>query len=1173
MNSGQLVAMLQHFRRLTGVGEIADLSDRQLLERYAVDRDEMAFAALLQRHGCMVWNVCRCVLSDCADADDAFQATFLVLIHKATTLSGRESLAAWLQGVAWRVARKVKAEAARRCIKESRAEREDKMDFMAEMERRDLRALLDEELDRLPEKYRAPLVLCYLEGMSYTEAARQLGWRDGTVCGRLARARELLRQRLSRRGLALSGAALTAALTEPASAPATTVAAVSRMAALFALGQMAAGSISPPVATLAQGVLQAMSVARLRTMAVLVAAFCLVASGGGLAAHRIWTTKESPPRTDTPIAKGTKQPSKESRIRTDLHGDPLPAGALLRMGTVRFRSGDCIGQIAYSPDGKILAAGGYHGKIYLYDAATGRKLRQWDAFASEFPSLAFAPDGKTLASAGSRTIQIWDMATGKELHRFEVKVDRPVHDHYLKKIAPLVFSHDGKSLAWVAADRSIRLWDAQTGKESAKLTGHQEPIRCLAFSTDDRRLFSAGGNAVDIGTVRIWQLPGGKELRQFSLHRRQASAQPDPLCFSPDGKALAVAVHEWLPPKKGANAFLNAYAITFMDLETGKENRKLEAQPGRMKAASFSPDGKTLAAMQGVETIVGNHHTDINNRLLVWDIATGKLRWDAPAYAENLHQGPCHLVFSPDGKKLAASATASSLHVWEVARGREGPELAKAHDDKTDCVVFSPDGRTLASGSADHTISLWDASSGKQRLRLYGHKGDVSALAFSPDGKLLASASRFDDQTVRLWNLATGKELRQYFVPSVPEGNGTFLGVATWVAFMANGKILAAAGTDRKVRLWDVATGKELLNRVVRGLPLRSKQGADAGTDFVQEVAYTPDGRTMALTIGGKNIHVADVAAGQRLFQFGKDGNTTAHLALSPDGKTLLCGGRSRSFRLVEIASGKDSHKIDVAVPKNDEILALASAPDGRTVAVAAGHFHGWIYLFDVPTGKQLLHLQGAASRVNGLAFSPDGNKLASAQNDATALVWDVSAARRNLPAPDLIKLNLDRLWKELKDDDAPKAHAALWSLVAAPDKAVPFLKEHLHAVPRVPPDRLRQLIADLDADDFARREEASRGLAKLGIEAEPALRKALEDKPSLEMRRRAEALLKDLSCQTEMTAEALRQLRAIQVLEQIGSPEARQILTTLVQGAPAAPATRDAVAALQRLHRRTSKP
>jgi WD40 repeat protein len=496
-----------------------------------------------------------------------------------------------------------------------------------------------------------------------------------------------------------------------------------------------------------------------------------------------------------------------------------------------------------------------------------------------------------------------------------------------------------------------------------------------------------------------------------------------------------------------------------------------------------------------------------------------------------------------------------------VTRGQEAPESTESHHDQTYCVVFSPDGRTLASGSADHAIVLWDPVTGKQRSRLDGHQGTVSSLAFSPDGKYLASACRWNDQTVRLWDLATGKELRQYWVPSVPTGDGGGWGVGTWVAFTANGRILAAGGTDHKLRLWDVATGKELFNEEIRGLPALPK-GNDAFKSFPFDVVFCGDGRVLAFSIEN-TIYISDVASGQMLFRFDKNGLV---LALSPDGKTLL--ELSVGFvRLKEVASGRDIGKMDL--PEGFAVAAFST--DGRMVAVSTGEANATIHLFDVPTGKELLRLQGHKSYVASLAFSPDGSKLASGQWDSTALIWDVSPARRKLPRKDLMPQDLERLWMELRDADAVKAHAALWTLVAAPEKAVPFLKEHLQPVPHVSAERLRRLIADLDADDFSSRDEASRSLARLGIEGEPALRKELETKPPLEKRRRVEALLGGLACQTEMTPDALRQLRAIQVLEQIGSPEARQMLAALSQGAPAAPATRDAAAALTRLDGRVT--
>jgi len=183
------------------------------------DDDEAAFAAIVQRHSGMVWGVCRRVLHDPNDVDDAFQAVFLVLLNRSASLRQRDSLASWLQSVAWRLARKAKVQAIHRKKKEARAPLIADAAAPGPAEQPDLRDVLDEELERLPEKYREPLILCYLEGKSYTEAADCLGWPPGTVSGRLARGREVLRRRLCSRGVAPGLALITAKSFEPVTAP------------------------------------------------------------------------------------------------------------------------------------------------------------------------------------------------------------------------------------------------------------------------------------------------------------------------------------------------------------------------------------------------------------------------------------------------------------------------------------------------------------------------------------------------------------------------------------------------------------------------------------------------------------------------------------------------------------------------------------------------------------------------------------------------------------------------------------------------------------------------------------------------------------------------------------------------------------------------------------------
>lgn len=312
MASGQLHPVLRVLRRLVAAGSGGDATDRQLLQRFAGRREEAAFAALVGRHGPMVLGVCRRVLHDAHDADDAFQATFLVLARKAGSLARPEKLANWLYGVACRTAARARAETARRRAHErqfpampSAEARPDGAESFHE-----LRPVLDEELQRLPDKYRAPLVLCYLEGKTYAEAAQVLGWAEGTVSGRLARARGLLRGRLTRRGLTLAAGALATALPQsaaPAAVPPALADTTARAATLFAAGPAAAGAgtISAPAAALAERVLQTMFVTRRKIVALLVLASSLLATGAGLFAYHALAT----PQTEPPVARPSEPPS------------------------------------------------------------------------------------------------------------------------------------------------------------------------------------------------------------------------------------------------------------------------------------------------------------------------------------------------------------------------------------------------------------------------------------------------------------------------------------------------------------------------------------------------------------------------------------------------------------------------------------------------------------------------------------------------------------------------------------------------------------------------------------------------------------------------------------------------------------------------------------------------
>jgi RNA polymerase sigma factor (sigma-70 family) len=257
-----------------------DPADGQLLARFVAARDEAAFAALLRRHGPMVLAVCRRLLRDAHEAEDAFQATFLVLVHKARSLGRPEALGPWLHGVAYRAAAHAR-QAARRRARQREVAAMPVGGPADEVVWRELRPVLDEELGRLPQKYRGALVLFYLEGKSTEEVARQLGCPKGTVLSRLARGRDRLRDRLVRRGVALSVWALVTVLAEkaaPAAVPAALAEGAVKAAALTAAGQAAAGAIPAGVAALTEGVLRSMLLSKLKVVAAVVLALSLAAA-------------------------------------------------------------------------------------------------------------------------------------------------------------------------------------------------------------------------------------------------------------------------------------------------------------------------------------------------------------------------------------------------------------------------------------------------------------------------------------------------------------------------------------------------------------------------------------------------------------------------------------------------------------------------------------------------------------------------------------------------------------------------------------------------------------------------------------------------------------------------------------------------------------------------------
>jgi len=322
MPNGQLQLLLRQIRRIADPGRTAAVSDACLLESFVTRRDEAAFELLLWRHGAMVLNLCRRLLRREQDAEDAFQATFLTLVSKAASITKRASLASWLYKVAYRIALTARArDASIRPLPQSLAEGLASADS-GQLPDYDLGLVLDQEINRLPEKYRAPFVLCYLQGKTNEEAARDLGCPKGTVLSRLARARERLRWRLSRRGLALSAGFLGAVVSDRALS-ATLLDHTVKSALLGGSGSTAAGMINARVAALTEGVIRTMFLTKVKSMAALLLVLGLVGSGAGLLTHGTHAAAAAdqangqPDITQGPVREGIPDNPYEPRIVTE----------------------------------------------------------------------------------------------------------------------------------------------------------------------------------------------------------------------------------------------------------------------------------------------------------------------------------------------------------------------------------------------------------------------------------------------------------------------------------------------------------------------------------------------------------------------------------------------------------------------------------------------------------------------------------------------------------------------------------------------------------------------------------------------------------------------------------------------------------------------------------------
>ncbi len=773
--------------------------------------------------------------------------------------------------------------------------------------------------------------------------------------------------------------------------------------------------------------------------------------------------------------------------RLDRFGDPLPAGALVRLGSVRLRPETPALACAFAPDGKTLYSVGNEPAVHAWDPATGKLRRRVSLPGGGGRCFAVTPDGKALVvGCPDGAVRFVDAATGAE-QRALTGADSTL-------VVSLSLSADGKTLVSQHATGMVVVWDVVAGKAHNPVqTRSPGSFPRTAVLPDGKHFVTARAD----DTLHLMDAATGKEVRAFEMGAAPPGRGIQPshvqrVVVSPDGKLLAYS--GW------------GQTVTICSVETGKVVGRMDSPSSLTLGLAFAPSGRFLAlgGYPGVR---------------IFGIASGKelRRLDAPPPIS-----VAFLAYAPDGQTLAAIGQDGALRLWDVIESRElHPPVG--HAGSVQNLLFLDNSKRLVSYGGDARLVAWDVATGREVDQHRSLPFTPATMMRSPDGKGVQGLGY--DRSLHVWRPGAGTEMTRLDLPVMPNFQS---------AVSAGGKRVAVvSGTDRKLRLFDL-DGKSREGRVL----------ATAPNVWFHSLVFTPDGRRLAATTSDGAVHVWDCPTGREMPPLGSgdDGmrpGYASRLLLAPDGRSLLLF--DNELRIWEVASGRERVKLPGA-PVG--LGSIAWSPDGRQVA--RGNQDGTVQIFDAATGNEVMKREGKQGVVSSLAFSPDGQLLASGGTNGTILLWEI---------PEAVKLSgtlsdarRAALWADLIDADAGRAYRAIAALSEAPEPALALLRERLKPRP-APPDvkRLRMLIGMLDSDAFAEREKASRELAEAGAAAEDVLRQALDKGVSTEVRVRIQELLGRIA-KNGTAPERLRSLRAIEVLERIGTPAAKHLLTDLAR-------------------------
>jgi WD40 repeat protein len=541
-------------------------------------------------------------------------------------------------------------------------------------------------------------------------------------------------------------------------------------------------------------------------------------------------------------------------------------------------------------------------------------LRTLEGHSQFVKGVAISPNGRHAISASlDKTLRVWDLETGRILRILEG------HSHAVNGVA---ISPDGQSAVSACEDKTLKVWNLESGCILCTLEGHFAPVTSVAIAPNGGRVLSASED----NTLKVWDLEAGRELLTLKGHTLSVYA----VATTPDGRRAISASRD--------------QTLKVWDLATGRILRTLEGHSSSVQGVAVTPDGRRAVSASWDQT------------LKVWDLDTGRALRTLCGHSSRVTS----VAIAPDGRHAVSASGDNTLKVWDLESSHALRTL-EGHSSLVTGVTMSPSGSRAVSASHDMTLKVWDLEGRRELPSPEEHSGAVWGTAATPDGRRAATVSA--DKTLKVWDLETGRILRTL------EGHSLSV---YGVVVSPDGRRAVTASWDKTLKVWDLETGRAL----------RTFEGH---SQYIYGVAMTPDGRRAVSASRDQTLKVWDLVAGRELRTMQGHIAYVYGVALTPDGRRAVSASWDKTLKVWNLDTGRELRTL---LGHSDIVYSVTVTPDGqRAVSASADNT---LKVWDLDSGRELRTLLGHTSWVNGVAMSPDGRHVVSVSRDNTLKLWNL---------------------------------------------------------------------------------------------------------------------------------------------------------------------------------------